>query len=350
MKRRVHTSMMSESVPHLRMGMIKDFREIMIAEGLFNPVQWNKTESTYSFPNGSKIEFFSADNAGKVHGGRRDRLLVNEIVNIPFEIFHQASMRTKEQITSDYNPSHLFWGHTKFIDNPDYEGQIDYIHSTYLDNPFIPEAVIKDILTRAKTDENYRRVYVEGLPGSVEGLIFPEFNLVDEMPDEYKLRVDGQDYGFTNDPTTHIDCRLASGALWFDELLYEKGLVNRDNSSDASIEGRMKDWKQDKSQKIIGDSAEPKTIRDLKNAGYNIKGAMKGKDSIVYGIKAIKQYPINVTKRSLNIIKELRSYKWKYDKKEDRYIDTPEDKWNHCIDPMRYAVQEMFGKKKVVVW
>ena len=337
------TSCMSESVPHLRMGMIRDFKEMLITEGTFNPNNWNKTESIYSYPNGSIIEFFSADNPSKVHGGRRNRLVGNEVNNIPYEIFYQAASRTKDQIVCDYNPTSVFWAHDKYINNPAYKDQVDYIHSTYLDNPFTPEAVIKDMLSRAKNDENYRRVYIEGQTGTVEGLVFPDFNLVDEMPEEYKLRVDGQDYGFTNDPTTHIDCRLAGGQLWFDELIYEKGLVNLDNSSDASIEKRMKSLGIDKTQKIIGDSAEPKTIRDLRNAGYNIKGALKGKDSIIYGIKGIKQYPINVTKRSLNIIEELRSYKWKFDKNLDRYIDTPEDKWNHCIDAMRYAIQEMFG-------
>jgi phage terminase large subunit len=348
LNRKVHISCMSETVPHLRMGMIKDFLEIMISEGLFNPKNWNKTESAYSFDNGSIIEFFSADNAGKVHGGRRDRLLANEIQNISYEIFHQASMRTKEQITADYNPTSLFWVHNKFLDNKDYSNQVDYIHSTYLDNPFIPKAVIIDILTRAKTDENYRRIYIEGMPGSVEGLIFKEFELVDELPKEYKIRVDGQDYGFTNDPTTHITVQLSGGALWYDEVIYEKGLVNRKSSEHPSIEQRLEENKISKSQLIIGDSAEPKTIIDLRRAGYNIRGAIKGKDSVMYGLKGMKQYPMKVTKRSVNLIKELRNYKNVFDKKANEYIDKPEDKWNHCIDAARYATGSIIKPSNVL--
>lgn len=344
LNRKVHTSCMSESYPHLRMGMIKDFLEIMIKENLFDKSNWNKTEASYTFPNGSVIEFFSADNSAKVHGGRRDRLLANEIQNMPFEIFRQASMRTKEQITADYNPTSVFWAMEKYLENPAYSNELTYIHSTYKDNPYIPAEVLNDILIMAENDPNFRRVYIEGLPGTIEGLIFPDFEIVDELPSEYKWRCDGQDYGFTNDPSTHIIGVLAHGAIWYDEVFYEKGLVNlpnKDYPNQRSIVGLLQENKIPKTQLIVGDSAEPKTITDIRNAGYNIKGALKGTDSVIYGNKTVKSYPIKVTKRSLHLIHELRNYKNKYDKINDKYLDQPVDAWNHCIDPMRYLVSEM---------
>ena len=344
-KRVVNTGLMSESVPHLRMGMIRDFQNIMIDEGIFDTNAWNKTEGIYTFPNGSIFEFFSADNAGKVHGGRRDRLLVNEMNHIPFEIFRQASMRTKEQITGDYNPKARFYGHTVYIENPAYNGQVDFIHSTYLDNPYIPQEVLDDMFAQAAGDPNFEKVYLKGEIGSLEGLIFPKFELVDEMPKEFKWRCDGEDYGFT-DPTTHISGMLSHGSLWFDEVFYEKGLVNLPNLQNPeikSIVGLLQENEIPKTQLIIGDSAEPKTIKDIKNAGYNIKGAVKGADSINYGNKKIKSYPIMVTKRSLHLIEELRNYQNVYDKTLGIYLDKPVDKWNHCIDPARYLVSEMFA-------
>jgi phage terminase large subunit len=344
-KRVVNTGLMSESVPHLRMGMIRDFYNIMVSENMFDYKAWNKTEGIYTFENGSIFEFFSADNVGKVHGGRRNRLLVNELNHIPFDIFRQAAMRTKEQITSDYNPNEYFYAHKVYIENPAYAGQIDFIHSTYLDNPYIPLEVLNDMLAQAKNDPNYEKVYLRGEVGTAEGLIFPVFNLVDEMPTEYKWRVDGEDYGFT-DPTTHIKTMLSHGALWFDELFYEKGLVNLPNPENPeirSIVGLLKEHEVPKTQLIIGDSAEPKTISDIMNAGYFILPAVKGADSIRYGNKQMKQYPLNVTKRSVHLIDELRKYQNKYDKIANDYIDEPVDKWNHCIDPARYATSYMIG-------
>lgn len=330
-------SVVSESVPHLKRGALKDFQEIMINAGQFDYNAWNKTDSVYLFANGSKIEFFSADNPAKVHGGRRDILYFNEIQNNAYEIFYQLAMRTKQTIYCDYNPTSTFWIHERYLDNPEYSDQITYIHSTYKDNPYIPEAVVKDILTRAESDENFRKVYLEGIPGSLEGLIFTNYELVDEMPEEYKWKCYGMDFGYSNDPTTLLDIRYSQGALWIDELIYEAGLVNTPNPQNMkNIVDLLRQYEVPKTTEIIADSAEMKSISEIGSYGFWIIPAVKGQDSVNSTIDLIKRYPLKITKRSQNTIKEVRNYRWKVDKNGNA-LNVPIDNFNHSLDPLRYV-------------
>lgn len=358
MNRKVHTSCMAETVPHLRMGMIKDFTEIMVNDNLFDPKAWNKTDSMYIFPNGSVIEFFSADNAGKVHGGRRDRLLVNEIQNIKFDIFRQAAMRTKEQITCDFNPTSVFWAHNNYIENKEYSDQVEYIHSTYKDNPYIPEEVKKDILTMAEIDPNYKRVYIEGLPGTLEGLIFEEgkdWFCIDEMPKEFKWYCYGLDFGYVNDPTALIKVGFVNGVLYIDELVYETGLLNvpSPNGKDKNICERFEQCKVERNIDIIYDRAEEKSGDEIKARGWRMEKAIKW--DIKTGLDILKRYPKYVTNDSVNVKKELRNYRYK-DKKAIKSINQevakenePIDAFNHTLDPLRYIVERKIGKPRNVL-
>ena len=335
------TSIVSESLPHMKKGAFRDFKTILKTDGI-ELTRENFNKADYIYKEG--LEFFGLDSSEKAHGPARKNLFANEIQNLAYDtVFHLMS-RTEGEVILDFNPVGDFWVYPEIIENPAFKEGVDFviIHSTIEDNPFISDNIKKLVYARASTDENYRRVYLLGLKGVMDGLIFPTFKLVDEMPKEYKRLVYGQDYGFTNDPTTMIDCRLASGELWFDELIYNTGLVNLPSDTDPSIVESMQSLEINKRDLIIGDSAEPKTIKDLRNAGYNIKGALKGKDSINFGINKIKEYKINITKRSVNLIKELRNYQYIIDK-DGHVTNKPKDQWNHCLDAMRYAVQEMFG-------
>jgi phage terminase large subunit len=213
------------------------------------------------------------------------------------------------------------------VNNPDYSEDITLIQSTYKNNPYLPDEIVKDILTRAKYDENYRLVYVEGKIGVKEGIIF-DFEQVDEMPEgDY---IYGLDFGYTTDPSALVKILLTGDDCYIQEVLYQRGLTNYD------LAENMKD-KVEKYATIYADSAEPKSIEEIFSFGWNIKPATKGQGSVNYGIDVMKQRKLKVTKGSLNLIKEFRNYTWQKDK-NDEQLPKPIDAWNHAIDAVRYAI------------
>lgn len=171
-------SVVSESMPHLQRGAIRDFKQIMDTEGLWEESRWNETQHTYTWANGSVLEFFSVDNAGKVHGSARDRLMVNESQNIPYEIARQLFVRTRGQIICDYNPTHSFWLNEIVEARPN----CITIHSTYKDNEFLTPEQVAEIEDN-RSDRNWWQVYGEGKVGTLEGLIY-EFSLCDSLPED----------------------------------------------------------------------------------------------------------------------------------------------------------------------
>lgn len=322
-------SIVSESIPHLKRGAYRDFLKIMEWTGLMEVSRLNKSSLTYKFPNGSYIEFFSADQPDKLRGARRDVLFINEANNIPFEAYQQLSIRTRKFIYLDYNPSHEFWVHTELKDDKD----ACMIVLTYKDNEALDQTIVKEIekaREKAKTSTywaNWWKVYGLGELGVLDGVVFNNWKIIDEIPKEAKYVKSGMDFGFTNDPTTLIDKYLYNGIPIYDEVLYQTGMINSEIAKVA---------KKDFKRIIVADSAEPKSIKELQNYGLIIKGAEKGKDSINFGIQAIQQYEVfYVTKRSVNLIDELRKYSWDKDK-TGKTLNVPIDFHNHCIDGLRY--------------
>lgn len=321
-------SVVSETFPHLRKGAIRDFESLMQQSNSWNPEQWNKTDSTYSYKNGSKIEFFSADSPSKVHGPQRDILFLNEAQNIPHDIARHLLVRTSGAVFVDFNPTHEFWTHKELTNDPD----AVWIHSTYKDNPWLSDAQVKEI-ERNRNNAMWWRVYGEGLIGQVEGLIFQSFESVDQLPDGGSRSI-GLDFGYTNDPTAVIQAVIKDDTLYLHELVYETGLRN------VEISNRMKVAGVDRYDTIFADSAEPKSIDDLHLMGWDIHPAVKGADSILWGLDVMRQYNLKVTKTSLNLIRELRNYTYSKDK-DGNYINKPIDGYNHAIDAARYAVSMM---------
>jgi len=329
--RKVLISIVSETFPHLRKGAIRDFELILQNAKAWQPDSWAKGESTYTLPNGSKIEFFSVDSPGKVHGPARDILFINEGQSISWDITRHLFVRTKGTIFVDFNPTHEFWAHTELQQDP----ATEWIHSTYLDNPFLEPEQVREI-ERNRKNETWWRVYGEGLVGQYEGLIFPEIELVDEMPGHESFY--GLDFGYTNDPSALIQVQLSGEAIYLNELVYETGLRNIDLSK------RMADAGLVKQDSIFADSAEPKSIDDLYYFGWNVYPAEKGRDSIMYGIDLMRQYTIRITKQSINLIKEFRNYRYDQDK-EGNNLNKPIDTWNHGIDAARYAVMSRLKER-----
>jgi phage terminase large subunit len=326
-------SVVSESIPHLRRGAIKDFKKIMAFTGRWRAEGWNSTLLTYRFTNGSYIEFFSAEQEEKLRGARRQVLYINECNNISFEAYHQLAIRTSEDIWLDFNPTAEFWAHTEVARDADSE----LIILTYKDNEALPETIITEIEAardKAKDSaywENWVRVYVEGQIGSLQGAIFSTFEQVkQEEINDAQLIALGLDWGFTNDPTALVAVYRKDGKVLLHELIYEAGLTNQD------IGERMRSLGVNKSHEIIADSAEPKSIEELRRMGFRVTAAVKGADSVRQGIDILQRHDLAVTETSLNLIKELRNYKWATDK-AGKTLNEPIDAWNHGVDSCRYV-------------
>lgn len=329
---RLEISVVSESIPHLRRGAMKDFIKIMSETGRYHDSRWNRSLLTYNFANGSYIEFFSADQEGRLRGARRNILYVNEANNIPFEAYHQLAIRTSDDIYIDFNPTQQFWAHTEVLNEPDSQ----LLVLTYKDNEGLPPNVLQDfnnaIAKAAHSDywKNWVRVYVNGEIGNLQGVVFNNWTQCEKMPDSYKWKAYGIDWGFTNDPTAVIEVCEFDGKLWLNEILYEKGLTNADIA--VKIGGF-------KGQEFVADSAEPKSIEDLRRHGFRIRACQKGRDSVRAGIDKMQQNTLMVTSNSVNLIRELRGYVWATDKAGEQ-TGEPIDDFNHALDASRYIIME----------
>lgn len=323
------TSVVSESFPHLRRGAIRDFLNIMQAHGYFQDDRWSKTDFTYTFESGSKMEFFSADQPGKVRGPRRDRLFGNELNNIGKEQFEQLAVRTREFIIADWNPVAEFYAYEEYIGKRD---DVDFLILTYKDNEALSEEIVKEIESR-KGNKNWWAVYGLGQLGEAEGRIYTDWQIIDEIPHEANLVRRGLDFGYSVDPTVLVDVYYYNGGYILSERLYRKGMLNSDIA--AFINNLEKP-----NTIVMADSSEPKSIDEIKLAGVHILGTQKkgtaGKPYLKYSIDFVKDHKISVTKSSINLIKEYRNYLWMTDK-DGKMLNEPTPGNDHALDAVRYA-------------
>jgi len=320
------TSITSESMPHLKRGAIRDFLNIMQEHKYFKDPLWNKTDFTYTFETGSKIEFFSLDMPHKVRGPRRDRLFINEANNVPLETFDQLEIRTKDEIWLDWNPVSEFYFYTDIMNR---EG-VDFVVLTYKDNEGLDESIVKTIESR-KGNKNWWKVYGEGLLGESEGRIYKGWTQIDDVPDEARLKRKGLDFGYTNDPSALLDIYVWNNAFIWDELLYRKGMSNKDLADVIKLGEQAL---------TIADSAEPKSIDEISSYGISILPAQKGPGSVLQGIQYVQDQTIYVTKRSLNIWKEYRNYLWLTDK-DGKTVNEPQGFLDHTLSAGRYAMESL---------
>jgi len=318
------TSIVSESMPHLRRGAMRDFLNIMQGHGYYKDDAWNKSTYTYTFETGSKIEFFSVDQPSKVRGPRRDRLYINEANNIPQEAFDQLEVRTKDEIWLDWNPTNEFWWYTEVQPNRD----VDFITLTYKDNEGLPQSIVDSIEAR-KNNKAWWNVYGLGKLGEVEGKIFTSWQIIDEVPFEARLERRGLDFGYSNDPSAIVDVYSYNGGIILDEQLYQKGMSNKQI---ADLINNL----PNANTIVVADSSEPKSIDELSSYGVNVIPANKGQGSVLQGVQKLQDQRVSITKRSLNGIKEYRNYMWMTDK-EGKILNTPIDMFNHFMDAVRYA-------------
>lgn len=352
-------SIVSESIPHLRKGALKDFLKIMKATGRYIDAHYNRTFLTYTFSNGSVIEFFSADQEDKVKGPRRNVLYVNECNNLKFDTFHQLAIRTDGEIWLDYNPSREFWVQTEL---PETDPDVEYLILTYKDNEALSESIIKEIEkakykgffnpdlpmpelineTNIKSDywSNWWLVYGLGLTGSLEGQILTDWSIVKQIPKDARLIGYAMDFGFDNDPSTLIGAFSYEGKVYWKEYFYETGLKTRD------IARKMKEAGVRSTDFVVADRSNGRLITEINEFGFNVRKANQDPGTIELGIEILQQDHFYITEDSLNFINELRNYLYKKDKKTGKFTNEPIDDFNHCIDPQRYLGFAKLTKQK----
>lgn len=329
-------SIVSHSLPHIKRGAFRDFRLIMHEWGLWDDANFSYTDYIYTFKNGSYIELFGLEDEGKARGPGRDILFVNEANLLRKALFDQLAMRTTGQIILDLNPADLECWCYEVADRPENKK----IHSTYKDNKqFVNGEWVSNLTpTQIAYIEAYKdgdpymwEVYGLGLRGRSTDIIYTHWKLCKELPMKGEVFM-GQDFGY-NVPSALVLCENYEGAIYCKELLYETKLTTND----------LIEWYQStgisRSIEIFCDNAEPKTIEELRRAGYNAKEADK---DVTEGIRKVKSMPLYITENSVNIVKEIKAYKWRTDingkviKDKDR--DEPVKLNDHAMDAMRYAV------------
>ena len=336
-------TVVGQDIPNLRVGAYRDIQTIIYNDPYFKQKlqEHNKSNRIFTFNTGSKIEFNSYADEIDARSGKRTHSFFNEANGIDYGIFEQISMRTSQQTIIDFNPSAAFWAHDKLQGRED----VDWFVSTFNDNYFIQPSIKKKILSYEPTPENikagtanqYRwQVYGLGEVGRLEGLVFPHFETTSEWPENYKWRCFGLDWGYTNDPTALVEIRYNGGALYWKQHIYRRQLTNQYISRLIKELGIT--------DEIVADSAEPKSIAELRNSGVWVKPAKKGKDSVMFGIQLLQDYPIKIHAQSKDLIEEFSSYTWAKDR-SGQPTNKPIDDFNHGIDAGRYAIMDKMKKK-----
>lgn len=331
------TDIISESYPHLKDGAMRDFKMIMLDRGYWRDSCWNSTDHLYTFETGSVIKFVSIDKLGKAHGPRRDVLYLNEANNIDFNIYDQLEVRTKEFIWLDWNPSTEFWYYTEIKDNIDH----DFLTLTYLDCLNALDQRIIDSIESRKNNKNWWQVYGLGQLGEVEGRIYTNWQIIDDIPYEARLERRGLDFGYSVDPTVIEDIYSYNGGFIIDEICYQKELSNKSIADLLNA--------QEYKALVIADSSEPKSIDEIRSYGVNIVGALKGPGSVNKGIQYVQDQKISVTARSTKTIKAYRNFLWATDK-NGKSLNVPDDtihEWSNPMDAIRYGLESFKPKLEV---
>ena len=337
-------------------SIIADFKRIMQDQYcIWEDKAWNASNFDYTFANGSTFHFRGCSEAQKLHGPRYDISWANEVMELPYESHRQIVVRTAEEVIYDFNPSLTqHWIFEKVAKRDD----CAWIHSTFVDNPFLPESDRNEILAldpgnydnvrQGTADKWAWEVYGLGRRGRREGAIFGHYDIIDHWPspnvcDKWGF---GLDFGYSNDPCAMVECAIWQGKLCLREWFYETGLTtirSHQRPNFPSIQGNLELMNFDKAWKVVADGARPDQISELVNEGFNVWKSEKGKGSVLAGIDLIKRFPICVHRNSMNMQMELQQYAWKKHA-SGTVLGEPEDKYNHLIDATRYwAMDELSG-------
>jgi phage terminase large subunit len=326
-------SMVSHSLPHIKRGVYRDFKNILEQWNIWDEKDFRYTDFIYTFKNGSYIELFGLEDPDKAKGPARDILFVNEANLISKALFDQLLIRTTGQSFLDWNPADFISWVYEVADNP----KNKRIHSTYLNNiTNLSESQIRNIEQYKDLPDDFMwKVYGLGERGSAKEIIYTQWKQYDEAPDGDVFY--GLDFGYVH-PAALVKVTHYEGQNYFEEIVYQSGLTLSDLS-------RLIKEKLPERATIYADAAEPKSIEELYRQGFNIKPAQK---DVWAGIVKMKSYPINLHYNSKNLRREFMSYKWKKDK-NDNVIEEPVKANDDLMDACRYAVFTHLTKLKFEV-
>lgn len=329
------TSVVTDTMPNLRRGAIRDFLKICHETNVISSADWNKSTFTMTLPNGSIIEFFSTDMAGAL-GARRDRLFVNEANRISWETFSQLETRTKQKVTIDFNPVNEFWAHTQLLQDKEFAKVVDFAKLTYLHNESLDRAVVEAIeRRRGDGANNWWRVYGLGEIGSLEGNIYSGWTpmAAEEIRKAGKLIRYGLDFGFSNDETALVAVyQFEDGRLGLVEEIYRVGMLPSQYASALAEAG------VDPTVLIVADGARPEIIAEIRGAGYRIISADKSAGSVRRGIDRVKESSIVYAGKDLE--REFLTYAWRKTK-SGVITAEPQDGNDHLMDALRYAIDDL---------
>lgn len=328
-------SIVRKTLPALKGSVLIDFKEILFRMDLWNDKAFNKTELIYKFDNGSWVEFFSTDDEQKIRGRKRGILFVNEANELSYLEWQQLLMRTTLFTVLDYNPS---FSEDHWIEAVNKDPDCYHFISTYKDNPFLEQKIIDDIEKLQGKNKSLWTVYGLGLRAVIEGRIFDDYETVEDIPEQIRKRWVGMDFGYTNDPTAIINMAIDGKDLYMDEICYRTRMLTNDIIKVLKAECQGK--------KIISESADPRLIDEIYNAGLNIHAVEKFQGSVNAGIAKMKEYNLKITRRSTHVKKEVDNYVYDQDK-DGKYLNQPVDEFNHAIDAVRYVIlEEVIGHNR----
>lgn len=328
-------SIVRKTNPALTGSVMRDFISIIQDMGFWDRRDFNKSSQMYTFQNGSWVEFFSTDDEQKLRGRKRQILYVNEANELLEIEYKQLKMRTTKFTIVDYNPS---FGEEHWLNTINEDPRTYHFITTYNDNPFLEQVIIDEIESYKETNPSLWRIYGLGLRAIVEGLVFENWDIVDDFPYCDKEGI-GLDFGYSKDPTAGIRCGLTGNDFYLDELFYRTHMLT------SEISAELQPWDLD----VIADSADPRLIDEIFNEQILIYPVQKFGGSVMAGIMKMLEFRIHVTKRSVNIIRELKNYTYQQDK-NGNWLNKPIDAWNHALDAARYWVlAEVLGHVSKVV-
>lgn len=325
------------SVPHLKSGVLNDMPSVCEQFGIVFEDYFTSYDRVFKCGKGC-INFLAFDKLGKAHGGRRDILYMNEANHLHYNIVEQLMVRTREAVFIDYNPTNEFWVHSKIFKEQPEKAQL--IKSTYLDNPFLEPSIIEMIESK-KGNNNFWRVYGLGELGIAEGLVFENFEQKTFDKENFENYYFGLDWGFSNDPFAFVRVAVENNCLYICDEIYQKKLLNKDSA--PLVKEILKN------QYVYCDSAEPKSIAEYNSLGVNALPVQKGQGSVESGIKHLQSYDkIYIHSDCYNTLDEFRNYAWK-ENKNGEALAMPIDAFNHSIDAIRYALNDVIGLNTISV-
>ncbi|WP_419791249.1 PBSX family phage terminase large subunit [Staphylococcus chromogenes] len=333
-------------------SLFEDVKSCLVDFHIWDLCHWNKTDNKVTLPNGAIFLFKGLDNPEKIKSikGISD-VVMEEATEFQLNDYTQLTLRLRErkhherQIYLMFNPvSKTNWVYKYFFEQP--QGDDVLIRqSSYKDNKFLDDRVRQNLEDLARRNPAYYKIYALGEFATLDKLVFPKYEKRLLNADELKHLPSyfGLDFGYINDPSAfiHVKVDMVNKTLYIMQEYVKRGLTNYDLAKVITALGYAK-------ERITADSAEKKSVAEIKIGGIErIKPSMKGPDSIMTGVQFLMQFNIVIDERCHKTIEEFDNYTWQKDKSTGEYINKPVDTYNHCIDALRYAVEElMFAHKK----